>query len=81
METVCQPIRLSEPAEAHSPVEVAELQQILDKVATCQERMMRELATIKSQTNKLDGELDDLAQLYKDDLLFGMGEPQWRRRS
>ena len=60
---------------------VEELHRTTEEIATYQEQILGELATIRSRTNKLDGELDDLAQLYKDDLLFGMGEPRWRRRS
>ncbi len=53
----------------------------LGEVVTRQEQMLRDIAAVQARIGKIDGELDDLAQLYKEDLLLGMGKPKWRRRS
>ena len=60
---------------------VAELQRTLEDIATCQKQMLRELDEEKAMIGKFNSELDDLAQLFKDELWLGVGEPRWRRRS
>ena len=44
-------------------------------------RPKREKLLQAARRREIDGELDDLAKLHKDDVLFGIGEPQWQRRS
>ncbi len=60
--------------------QVTEMQQMLDEVVTNQEQMLRELAVVKARVGKVDEELDDLAVVFRDELLLGVGEPRWRRR-
>lgn len=30
--------------------------------------------------DRIDGELDNLALVYREELLFGIGNPKWQRR-
>lgn len=59
---------------------VEELRRRLEEATTRQEQLLRELAAFKTWVGKVNGELDDLAQVFKDDVLLGIGEPRWRRR-
>ncbi len=45
------------------------------------EQMQRDITAVQARIGKMDGELDDLAKLYQDDVLLGIGDPKWRRRS
>ncbi len=71
---------ISEVDASPSPEGVEEIRQTLEEVVTRLEQMRRDVAAVQAKTGKIDGELDDLAKLYQDDLLFGVGDPKWRRR-
>ncbi len=58
-----------------------EMRKTLGEVVTRQEQMQRDITAVQARIGKMDGELDDLAKLYQDDVLLGIGDPKWRRRS
>ncbi len=59
---------------------VKELQNALGEVVTRQEQIMRDMAVVQARLDQIDRDLDNLAKVYKDDVLFGIGEPKWQRR-
>ena len=67
---------------ATSPVVelVDKLEAKLEEVAVQQKQQRQDMAAVEALVGKIDGELDDLAKLHKDDVLFGIGEPKWQRR-
>jgi hypothetical protein len=55
-----------------------DLQQTLEKIATRQEQITRQLQTHNAIIGKIDAELDALAQVFKEDVW--LGEPKWQRQ-
>ncbi len=62
-------------------VEAERLQSVIQglemTVAAAKEREERFLNKMAAAVNKMDGELNDLAKIYKDDVVFG--KPKWQR--
>lgn len=56
-----------------------ELQRTLEKIATREDQMTRQLQTHNAIIGKIDAELDALAQVFKDDTW--LGNPKWRRQT
>jgi hypothetical protein len=57
---------------------LADLQPTLEKLATRQEQITRQLQTHNAIIGKIDAELDALAQVFKKDVW--LGEPKWQRQ-
>ena len=52
----------------------------LEQLRARQKQIIQALGQVQGRADRIDGELDDLALVYRDDLLFGIGEPKWKRR-
>jgi hypothetical protein len=53
-----------------------ELEQLLSR----QQQIAQAVGRVQSWVDRVEGELDDLAVMYREELLFGIGEPKWKRR-
>jgi hypothetical protein len=56
-----------------------DLQQALDKIATRQEQITRQIQAHNAIIGQIDTELDTLAQVFKKDVW--LGEPKWQRQT
>ena len=52
----------------------------LEQLGARQKQIVQVVGQVQSWADRIDGELDDLALAYREDLLFGVGEPKWKRR-
>jgi len=53
-----------------------ELEQLLAR----QKQIVQAVGQLQGWADRVDGELDDLALVYQEELWFGVGEPKWKRR-
>ena len=45
-----------------------------------QKQIVQAVGQMQGWADRVDGELDDLAIVYQDELWFGVGDPKWKRR-
>ena len=57
-----------------------DLEKKLEHLIALQKQIVQAVGQVQSWADRVDGELDDLALVYRDELLFGIGEPKWKRR-
>ncbi len=56
------------------------LEKELEQLLSRQKQIVQAIRQVQGWADRVDGELDDLALVYRDELLFGIGEPKWKRR-
>ena len=56
------------------------LEKELEQLLSRQKQIVQAIRQVQGWADRVDGELDDLALIYRDELLFGIGEPKWKRR-
>ena len=59
---------------------IEELERALKQQLSRQQQIVQAVGQVRSWADRVDGELDDLALAYREDLIFGIGEPKWKRR-
>ena len=62
------------------PQRIEDLEQELENLLSRQKQIVQAMGQVQGWADRVDGELDDLALLYRDELIFGIGEPKWKRR-
>ena len=60
---------------------IEDLERGLEQLLTRQQQIVQALGRVQASADRVDGELDDLAVVYREELLFGIGEPKWTRRA
>ena len=71
------------PGDSYDPSLLQRLEDVeeaVEQLLARQQRLGRALGQWRGWADRIDGDLDDLALVYQDDLLFGIGEPKWQRR-
>ena len=59
---------------------VEDLERELEQQLSRQQQIVQAIGQVRGWADQVDGELDDLASAYLEDLIFGIGEPKWKRR-
>jgi len=59
---------------------IEDLERALEQQLSRQQQIVQAMGQVQGWADRVDGEMDDLALVYRDELLFGIGEPKWKRR-
>ena len=59
---------------------IEDLKRGFEQLLSRQNQIVQAMGQVQGWADRVDGELDDLASVYRDELLFGIGEPKWNRR-
>lgn len=59
---------------------IEDLERALEQLLSRQQQIVQAVGQVRGWADRVDGELDDLALAYREDLIFGIGEPKWKRR-
>ena len=59
---------------------IEDLERALEQLLSRQQQVIQAVGQVQGWADRVDGELDDLALAYREDLIFGIGEPKWKRR-
>ena len=57
-----------------------DVEEAVEQLLARQQQVGRALGQWSRWADRIESDLDDLALVYRDDLLFGIGEPKWQRR-
>ena len=57
-----------------------DLEKELEHLIARQNQIVQAVGQVQGWADRVDGEMDDLALVYRDELIFGIGEPKWKRR-
>ena len=57
-----------------------DLESQLAQLLARQKQIVQAVGQVQGWADRVDGELDDLALMYQQELWFGVGEPKWKRR-
>ncbi len=59
---------------------IENLERALEQLLSRQQQVIQAVGQVQGWADRVDGELDDLALVYRHELLFGIGDPKWQRR-
>ena len=59
---------------------IEDLERGLEELLLRQQQIVKAIGQVQGWADRADGELDDLALVYREELIFGIGEPKWKRR-